>query len=101
MGISAEGEQKDSYMPGMELHAKYTLFAEGCRGHLGKELIAHFGLDEGKTRNTTALALKRFGRSSQNYTRKVRSSMDWAGHCQRAVPQAVPSCITQRITRFT
>ena len=48
MGISAMGEQKDSYMPGMELHASYTLFAEGCRGHLGKQLIKHFQLDEGK-----------------------------------------------------
>ncbi len=46
MGISAEGQQKDSYMPGMELHAKYTLFAEGCRGHLGKQLIKHFELDK-------------------------------------------------------
>ncbi len=46
MGISAEGEQKDSYMPGMELHARYTLFAEGCRGHLGKQLIKHFELDK-------------------------------------------------------
>ena len=42
MGVSREGEHKDSYMPGMELHAKYTIFAEGCRGHLGKQLIAHF-----------------------------------------------------------
>ncbi len=47
MGISASGEQKDSYMPGMELHAKYTVFAEGCRGHLGKQLIEKFKLDEG------------------------------------------------------
>jgi electron-transferring-flavoprotein dehydrogenase len=46
MGISADGQQKDSYMPGMELHAKYTLFAEGCRGHLGKQLIKHFDLDK-------------------------------------------------------
>jgi electron-transferring-flavoprotein dehydrogenase len=46
MGISAEGEHKDSYTPGMELHAKYTLFAEGCRGHLGKQLIESFGLDQ-------------------------------------------------------
>jgi electron-transferring-flavoprotein dehydrogenase len=46
MGISADGQQKDSYMPGMELHAKYTLFAEGCRGHLGKQLIKHFELDK-------------------------------------------------------
>ncbi|WP_197409237.1 MULTISPECIES: electron transfer flavoprotein-ubiquinone oxidoreductase [Microbulbifer] len=46
MGVSADGGEKDSYMPGMELHAKYTLFAEGCRGHLGKQLISHFKLDE-------------------------------------------------------
>ncbi|MCP4598744.1 electron transfer flavoprotein-ubiquinone oxidoreductase [Neptuniibacter sp.] len=44
MGISESGEQKDSYMPGMELHAKYTIFSEGCRGHLGKELIERFDL---------------------------------------------------------
>ncbi len=46
MGLSAQGEQKDSYMPGMELHAKYTVFAEGCRGHLGKQIIEKFGLDK-------------------------------------------------------
>ncbi|WP_455363733.1 electron transfer flavoprotein-ubiquinone oxidoreductase [Microbulbifer discodermiae] len=45
MGVGANGEHKDSYMPGMELHAKYTLFAEGCRGHLGKQLIAKYRLD--------------------------------------------------------
>ncbi|MCV2883941.1 electron transfer flavoprotein-ubiquinone oxidoreductase [Aestuariibacter sp. AA17] len=49
MGIGANGEQKDSYMPGMELRAKQTIFAEGCRGHLGKQLIEKFGLDEGKS----------------------------------------------------
>lgn len=48
MGISEAGEKKDSYMPGMELHARYTLFAEGCRGHLGKQLIEKFALDTGK-----------------------------------------------------
>ena len=58
MGISAEGEQKDSYMPGMELHAKYTLFAEGCRGHLGKQLIAHFGLDEDKDPQHYGIGIK-------------------------------------------
>lgn len=45
MGLDAEGNPKDSYMPGMELRAKYTVFAEGCRGHLGKELISKFDLD--------------------------------------------------------
>ncbi len=47
MGVAADGSQKDSYMPGMELHAKYTVFSEGCRGHLGKQLINKFNLDEG------------------------------------------------------
>ncbi|WP_159819305.1 electron transfer flavoprotein-ubiquinone oxidoreductase [Colwellia sp. 20A7] len=45
MGLDAQGKEKDSFMPGMELRAKYTVFAEGCRGHLGKELIAKFNLD--------------------------------------------------------
>ena len=46
MGVAADGSHKDSYMPGMELHAKYTLFSEGCRGHLGKQLIEKFELDK-------------------------------------------------------
>ncbi|TDF42514.1 electron transfer flavoprotein-ubiquinone oxidoreductase [Alteromonadaceae bacterium M269] len=46
MGLDANGEQKDGFMPGMELRAKYTVFAEGCRGHLGKELIKKFELDK-------------------------------------------------------
>jgi electron-transferring-flavoprotein dehydrogenase len=45
MGVTATGEQGPNYMPGMELHAQYTLFAEGCRGHLGKQLIERFNLD--------------------------------------------------------
>jgi electron-transferring-flavoprotein dehydrogenase len=58
MGISADGEQKDSYMPGMELHAKYTLFAEGCRGHLGKQLIERFSLDAGKDPQHYGIGIK-------------------------------------------
>ena len=45
MGVDKEGNEKDGYMPGMELRAKYTIFAEGCRGHLGKQLINQFALD--------------------------------------------------------
>ena len=45
MGRGSDGEVKGSYEPGMELHAKVTLFAEGCRGHLGKTLINRFNLD--------------------------------------------------------
>ena len=44
MGLDEKGEKKDSYEPGMELHAKYTVFAEGCRGHLGKALMEKFDL---------------------------------------------------------
>jgi len=46
MGVAASGEQKSSFEPGYELHAKYTVFAEGCRGHLGKQLIEKFDLDK-------------------------------------------------------
>jgi len=46
MGVGRDGQPRDSYMPGMELHAKYTLFTEGCRGHLGKELIERFALNQ-------------------------------------------------------
>jgi electron-transferring-flavoprotein dehydrogenase len=45
MGVSREGELKDSFARGMELRGKYTLFAEGARGSLSKTLIARFGLD--------------------------------------------------------
>ncbi|GAA5317911.1 MAG: electron transfer flavoprotein-ubiquinone oxidoreductase [Candidatus Pelagadaptatus aseana] len=58
MGIGMNGEQKDSYMPGMELHGKYTLFAEGCRGHLGKQLISKFNLDEGKEPQHYGIGIK-------------------------------------------
>ena len=46
MGLDKHGEQKNSFVAGMELRAKYTLFAEGCRGHLGNELIRHYQLDK-------------------------------------------------------
>lgn len=46
MGLDEHSNPKDSFMPGMDLRAKYTVFAEGCRGHLGKELIAKFDLNK-------------------------------------------------------
>ncbi|MDA9367857.1 electron transfer flavoprotein-ubiquinone oxidoreductase [Flavobacteriaceae bacterium] len=58
MGVSAEGNHKDSYTQGMELHAKYTLFAEGCRGHLGKQLMQRFNLEEGKDPQHYGLGIK-------------------------------------------
>ena len=46
MGIGRDWQQKDSFEPGIELHAKYTIFAEGCRGHVSKQLMERFGLRE-------------------------------------------------------
>jgi len=47
LGVDREGKPKEGlYTPGMELRGKYTLFAEGCRGHIGKQLIKRFKLDD-------------------------------------------------------
>ena len=48
MGIGANGEKKPNFEPGIEIRAKQTVFAEGCRGHLGKEIINKYNLDENK-----------------------------------------------------
>ncbi len=58
MGVTREGEQGPNYQPGMELHAKYTFFAEGCRGHLGKDLMERFGLRDGVEAQTYGIGLK-------------------------------------------
>ncbi len=58
MGVSASGEQTEMYMPGMELRGKYTVFAEGCRGHLGKQLINEYKLDEGKDPQHYGIGIK-------------------------------------------
>ena len=48
IGLDKEGNKKEGYQEGMDLHAKVTVFSEGCRGHLGKQLIKKFELDKGK-----------------------------------------------------
>ncbi len=58
MGIGKDGEPTDSFQLGMELHAKYTVFAEGARGHLGKQVIAKFKLDEGKDPQSYGIGIK-------------------------------------------
>ncbi|QJQ99335.1 electron transfer flavoprotein-ubiquinone oxidoreductase [Halomonas sp. PGE1] len=58
MGVGADGEPKDSYMPGMELRAKYTLFAEGARGHIGKRLIQQYDLAAGRDPQHYGIGLK-------------------------------------------
>jgi electron-transferring-flavoprotein dehydrogenase len=58
LGVGKDGEPSGNFQLGMELHAKYTIFAEGARGNLGKELIAKFALDAGKDPQTYALGIK-------------------------------------------
>lgn len=58
MGIARDGEKKPDYMPGMELHAKYTFFAEGVRGHLSKQLIRQFELDANSEPQVYGLGIK-------------------------------------------
>lgn len=58
MGLDKGGQSKDSYEPGMELHARYTLFSEGTRGHLGKQLIERFNLDAESGTQHYAIGIK-------------------------------------------
>ncbi|MDO8418398.1 MAG: NAD(P)/FAD-dependent oxidoreductase, partial [Rubrivivax sp.] len=52
LGIGKDGEPHDGFQLGMELHGKYTVFAEGARGHLGKQVIARFDLAAGRDPQT-------------------------------------------------
>ncbi|WP_374328409.1 electron transfer flavoprotein-ubiquinone oxidoreductase [Azonexus sp.] len=58
MGRLHDGSEGPNFQPGMELHGKYSFFAEGCRGHLGKQLIAHFKLDRDADPQTYGIGLK-------------------------------------------
>jgi electron-transferring-flavoprotein dehydrogenase len=58
MGVTKSGERGPNYQPGMELHAKYTFFAEGCRGNLGKLLMERYKLREGVEPQSYGIGLK-------------------------------------------
>jgi electron-transferring-flavoprotein dehydrogenase len=58
MGVNRKGERTAAYQPGMELHAKYTFFAEGCRGHLGRSLEARYRLREAAEPQVYGIGLK-------------------------------------------
>ena len=58
LGIGKDGKPTESFQLGMELHGKYTIFAEGSRGHLGRQLIAKFKLDADKDPQTYGLGVK-------------------------------------------
>jgi len=58
MGIERNGKPGPNYAPGVDIHAKLTVLAEGCRGSLSKQLIAHFKLDAGCSPQTYGLGMK-------------------------------------------
>ena len=58
MGVDIDNNKKDSFEPGIELHAKVTVFAEGCRGHLGKQLISKYNLDKESDPQQYGIGLK-------------------------------------------
>ena len=58
LGVGKDGAPSDHFQLGMELHGKYTVFAEGARGHLGRQLISRFKLDEGRDPQAYALGIK-------------------------------------------
>ena len=58
MGVGKNGDPTDNFQLGMELHAKYTVFAEGARGHLGKQVISRFKLDAGKDPQSYGIGIK-------------------------------------------
>lgn len=58
MGIDKDGKPTDNFQLGMELHAKYTLFAEGARGHLGRQLMARYNLGKDSSPQTYGIGLK-------------------------------------------
>ncbi|SIQ22040.1 electron transfer flavoprotein-ubiquinone oxidoreductase [Pseudacidovorax sp. RU35E] len=58
LGIGKDGEPTENFQLGMELHAKYTLFAEGARGHLGRQLINRFKLDDGRDPQSYGIGIK-------------------------------------------
>jgi len=58
LGVDVEGKPGANFQPGIEIYSKYTFFAEGCRGHLGKKLIEKFGLRNNSQHQTYGIGLK-------------------------------------------
>jgi len=83
MGIGLDGEQKPTFAPGYELRAKYTIFSEGCRGHLGKQIINKFGLDAESGTQHYGIGLKELWTidPAKHEPGKVMHSVGWPlGH---------------------
>ncbi len=79
MGVNREGQPTDAYQPGVRLKARYTLLAEGCRGHVSEAAIARFHLREGREHQTYAIGLKELWQvePEKHQPGKVEHSVGW------------------------
>ena len=65
MGVAKDGSEKATYQPGYELRAKYTIFSEGCRGHLGKQLMAKYNLTNPESPQHYGIGIKELWKVSE------------------------------------
>ncbi len=79
LGINKDGEQGSNFQPGIEIHSKYTFFAEGCRGHLGKKLMDNFNLRDNVEHQTYGIGLKELWeiKPENSNTGSVFHSVGW------------------------
>ena len=79
MGVGRDGQPKSDFTPGIELHGKYTIFAEGARGSLSKELIAKFNLEDGHDVQKYGIGIKELWQIDPSKHKKglVRHSFGW------------------------
>ena len=98
LGIGKDGQPHDGFQLGMELLGKYTVFAEGARGSLGKQLIARFELDKGKDPQSYALGVKELWEVPADKARPglVVHSAGWP---MDETPTAAVFCTTWKATR--
>jgi electron-transferring-flavoprotein dehydrogenase len=79
MGVGRDGQPKDTYVQGIEIHAPVTVLSEGCRGHLSKQLIRHFRLDADAQPQTYGIGLKELWRVAPGKCRPglVQHTLGW------------------------
>lgn len=79
MGVGKDGEHTSSFQPGMELHAKQTIFSEGCRGSLTQDLFQHFGLRKDTQPQTYGIGIKELWEvdPAQHRPGKVVHTIGW------------------------
>lgn len=97
LGLDRAGNPKSDHVPGMALHGRYTLFAEGARGHLGKQLIAEFNLENSAQPQHYAIGFKELWQVPLARPNRARCSMAAAGHWPGCAPARARAASTSII----